>query len=932
MKIHHRVQGSGKKAIIEVMVSLEKNQTCSLVKLPAGKKASQRLWMFKVKEEQDGSKSFMQKDKVRVICHEPMLLLKEDGSSCIRQLLNVDDMLVAGSNMLPLVFEMKDRCSKKQVLGYVLTVGITTSEWESGLQKSITIDVHQVGDEIEVKVLHSFNWPSCELITEDGVLPERDFVMTDSEDSTVTYTEVSSPFEGMSDIGSPGVDGLPMMLEDPYVEASLQAPPSPDYVPGPEHPPSLVYVPYVPESSDPVEDLKEEDEDPKEDPADYPTDKDNDKEEEPSGDDADDKEEEEEDKDEEEEEDHLALADSIPPPVCCTTTRMSIRDQTPIPFPSAIEVDRFLATSTPPLSPLTLYSSPLPHIPYSPLPVSSPLHVSSPPLPASPTYPLGYGAAMIRLRAESPSTSHPLPLPSPIVLPHTRASVTMMRVAAPSTNILASQSETPPSGTPPLLPIPLPTPSPSLLLSSTVCKAGVSKVTLPPRKRLYIALDDEIRRDPEREVGYGITDTWDEMVDDMHGIPAASDVVRLSQRMTDFVTTVRQDTNEIYGRLDDVQSMDASATVHYKVRALRTTALTQQTKIVDLQAADHRRPVVVRRFGHVIAMLYSLLSVADALVARDADRCQNGEDSHDLGTGGRRQAPLDHEMFPEESDKIEKYVGGLPDMIHGSSENKRKQDDNQQQQQNKRQNTGRAYAAGSSEKKPYGGSKPLCSKCNYHHDGQCAPKCHKCNRVGHLACDCRNTTNSNTANNQRGTRASQKPTCFECGAQGHFKRECPKLKNNNRGNQGGNGNAPAKVYAVGHAGTNPDSNVVTGTFLLNNRYASVLFDTGADRSFVSTTFSSQIDITPSTLDHYYDVELADGRIIGFNAIIRGCTLNFLNQPFNIDLMPVELGSLDVIIGMDWLARYQAVIVCAEKIICIPWGNETLIVCGDGSDR
>ncbi|GJV61608.1 reverse transcriptase domain-containing protein [Tanacetum coccineum] len=73
---------------------------------------------------------------------------------------------------------------------------------------------------------------------------------------------------------------------------------------------------------------------------------------------------------------------------------------------------------------------------------------------------------------------------------------------------------------------------------------------------------------------------------------------------------------------------------------------------------------------------------------------------------------------------------------------------------------------------------------------------------------------------------------------GHFKRECPKLKNNNHGNQGGNGNAPAKVYAVGRAGTNPDSNVVTVTFLLNNRYAFILFDTGADRSFVSTAFSS----------------------------------------------------------------------------------------------
>ncbi|GJZ73880.1 putative reverse transcriptase domain-containing protein [Tanacetum coccineum] len=322
-------------------------------------------------------------------------------------------------------------------------------------------------------------------------------------------------------------------------------------------------------------------------------------------------------------------------------------------------------------------------------------------------------------------------------------------------------------------------------------------------------------------------------------------------------------------------------------------------------------------------------------------------------------------MFPEESDKIERYVGGLPDMIHGSvvaskpktmqeateiatelmdkrirtfadrqTENKRKQDNNQQQQpQNKRQNTGRAYAAGTGEKKLYGGSKPLCPKCNYHHDGPCAPKCHKCNRVGHLARDCRSPANANTANNQRGTGTGQKPTCYECGAQGHFKRECPKLKNNNnRGNPAGNVNAPAKVYAVGHAGTNPDSNVVTGTFLLNNRYASILFDTGADRSFVSTAFSPQIDITPTALDHYYDVELADGRIIGLNTILRGCTLNFLNHPFNIDLMPVELGSFDAIIGMDWLAKYQAIIVCAKKIVRIPWGNETLIVRGDGSNQ
>ncbi|GKC87187.1 putative reverse transcriptase domain-containing protein [Tanacetum coccineum] len=340
--------------------------------------------------------------------------------------------------------------------------------------------------------------------------------------------------------------------------------------------------------------------------------------------------------------------------------------------------------------------------------------------------------------------------------------------------------------------------------------------------------------------------------------------------------------------------------------------------------------------------------VTAALATRDANRSTNGDDNHNSGIGVRRTertarefenqvkfatctlysvaltwwnthvktelALLCRRMFPKESDKIEKYVGGLPDMIHGSvvaskpktmqdaveiatelmdkkiytfaerrTESKRKFEDTsrntqnqQQQQQNKRQNTSQTYTAGFGEKKPYGGSMLKM---------QLSPRW--------------STANANNANNHKGTGSGQKPTCYECGVQGHVKRECPKLKNNNnRGNQVGGGNAPAKVYAVGYEGTNPDSNVVTGTFLLNNRYASILFDTGADRSFVSTTFSSQIDITPTALDHYYDVELADRRIIGLNTILRGCTLNILNHPFNIDLMPIELGSFDAIIGMD----------------------------------
>ncbi|GJX75986.1 reverse transcriptase domain-containing protein [Tanacetum coccineum] len=195
------------------------------------------------------------------------------------------------------------------------------------------------------------------------------------------------------------------------------------------------------------------------------------------------------------------------------------------------------------------------------------------------------------------------------------------------------------------------------------------------------------------------------------------------------------------------------------------------------------------------------------------------------------------ELKVKESDKIEKYVGGLPDMIHGSvvaskpktmqeatematevmdkrirtfadrqTENKRKQDDNQQQQQNKRQNTSRAYTAGTGEKKPYGGSKPLCAKCNYHHDGPCAPKCHKCNRVGHLARDCRSPANTNASNNQRGTEAGQKPTCYECGNQGHYKSDCPELKNRNHENQAEGTEARGMVYAFGGGETEQDLN------------------------------------------------------------------------------------------------------------------------------
>ncbi|GJS97092.1 hypothetical protein Tco_0804060, partial [Tanacetum coccineum] len=533
----------------------------------------------------------------------------------------------------------------------------------------------------------------------------------------------------------PEYEGLPWMLDDPYVQFVLQAPPSPDYVPGPEEPkqepplPDFISEPvypefmppedevlpaeeqllpaaaspttnspgYVPES-DPEEDPKEDDdEDPKEDPTDYPTDGGD------NGDDEDESSDDDEDDDvniegDGEKEDHPAPADSTivafpaiehapatketelfktdestakpsPHPAYRVTARRSIRDEPPTPFWSEVEVARLLTIPLPPPSLLSPWSSPLPQIPSPPLPVS-PL-----PLPSSPTYPLGYRAAMIQLRAEAPSTSHPLPLPSPIVLPRTRASMAMLRAAAPSTYILAPRSEAPPSGTPPLLPIPLPTPSPPLFLP------------LLTVERMFVRLAYHLGR------GYALP--LDEILVGMLGA-LVTDETELGRRVTDLVMTMRQDTDEIYERLDDAptkqhmvtgqvnmlvrdrhahartarlieiearmsqeawgQSMDASDLACTEVIALHTQVVAQQSEITELWVADRKRqtqltekmapkratrstPAVTTATTFVTnAQLQTMIDqgVNVALAARDAIRSTNGEDNHNSGMDVRR--------------------------------------------------------------------------------------------------------------------------------------------------------------------------------------------------------------------------------------------------------------------------------------------------------
>nr|GEV85849.1 hypothetical protein [Tanacetum cinerariifolium] len=744
--------------------------------------------------------------------------------------------------------------------------------------------------------------------------------MSDSEDSTITYTVVSSPFGGLSDIGSPGVCGPPVMPEDPYayVVAAFQASPSIDYMPATKS------------NSD-----EDPEDDPEEDLAAYPADggdKDDD-EDESSDDDIDIEEDEEEDE-------YLAPADSTVVALQLLIMLHLLRRLSRLRLTNTITTDAPTLTTT-----------------------------------TDPTYeeaPLGYRAARLRWRAEREEIPEAdLPLRKRLCIAHT------------GTYELGESSA-----------------------------AVAARLKEPVRDDLYSFVDTIERGEGSTpaamEVGYGITDTWDDLIGAFqectdHRIggqsevggdqgvagstPQAIGIVHMGTGCTEVMSDSADCSSRTYPDLRGRQSLSTARGTEgcWKMAPKRTTRanLATTTTTTTTSVTDAQLEALIEH------------GVAKALAARDADRNTNDDDSHVSRTEGVFELTQWFEKMetvfrisncsvenqikfstctllgsaltwcnshimtvgPDaayamtwEADKIKRYVGGLPDVIHGSvvasrpktmqeaiemknelmdkrkntwakrqAKNKRKVNDtsrsnqSQQQQQNKKQNTDRAYTAGSDEKKLYGGSKPLCPKCNYHHNDPCAPKCYKCNKVGHVARDCRSIENVNTANNQRGNGTSQKPTCYECEFQGHFRKDCPKFKNNNHGNQGGNATASAKVYAVGRARKNPDSNVVTGMFLLNNRYASILFDTGFDRSFVSTAFSSQIAITLTTLDHYYDVELADRRIIGLNSILRGCTLNFQNHPFNIDLMPVELGSFDAIIGMDWGNKTRLNIISCAKM-------------------
>ncbi|GJZ85585.1 putative reverse transcriptase domain-containing protein [Tanacetum coccineum] len=467
-----------------------------------------------------------------------------------------------------------------------------------------------------------------------------------------------------------------------------------------------------------------------------------------------------------------------------------------------------------------------------------------------------------------------------------------------------------PSGTPPLLPIPLPAPS-------TSRRADIPEADTPPRKRLLLSTPS-----PGCKVRESYADAA-AMTKDRAAVRAEIEVLRRER------LAYEQESMETRQAL-------ARSEAHCRALEARVTVLETEVRHHEWQrqATDDLAIHLLSFIGHT-AQLQAMIDqgVSAALAARDATR--NGTDSHSSGTGVRGSERVARECTYQDFMKCKPlYFKGTEGVVELTQWFERMETVfriSNCSVENKVNSYLYSFRKSSTwwnshvmtvthdvaysmtwvdlRKKmtdkycPRNEMKKLEAELwNLKVIGTDVVKYNQ--RFQELALLCvrmfpeesdkiersrpaNNNNRNNNNNNQKGN------GCYECEAQGHFRRNCPKLKNHDRGNQAGNDKAPAKVYVVRNARANPD-NIVA--------------------------------------DHYYDVELADGRIIGLNTILKGCTLNFLNHQFNINLTPVELGSFDAIIGMDWLAKYQAVIVCAEKIVRIPWRNETLIIHGDGSNQ
>ncbi|GJZ51898.1 putative reverse transcriptase domain-containing protein [Tanacetum coccineum] len=218
--------------------------------------------------------------------------------------------------------------------------------------------------------------------------------------------------------------------------------------------------------------------------------------------------------------------------------------------------------------------------------------------------------------------------------------------------------------------------------------------------------------------------------------------------------------------------------------------------------------------------------------------------------------------------------------------------------------------------------------------------CYNCQKPSYFARDYRASVKQvapvsavRMENNQR--------VCYECGSSKHLRNTCPKLNRapgqagshlDLEGNQNtrNNGNqARGRAFSVNVVDALQDPNVMTGTFSLNDHFSTVLFDSRVDFSFISTKFAPLLNVKPSIISPGYVIEVANGKKEEVDRIIRDCKLELGNSLFTIGLIPLGHGSFDVIMGMDWLSKNKAEIVCHEKVVRIPLeGGEILRVQGE----
>nr|GEV19620.1 hypothetical protein [Tanacetum cinerariifolium] len=262
------------------------------------------------------------------------------------------------------------------------------------------------------------------------------------------------------------------------------------------------------------------------------------------------------------------------------------------------------------------------------------------------------------------------------------------------------------------------------------------------------------------------------------------------------------------------------------------------------------------------------------------------------------------DAVPNEKKKVELYIKGLPEIIKGETTSsipvtlneavrmahalmlqkiqakneriaeglKRKWENN-----NQGNNNNNNHNRGANQTR----IAPKCNRCDRCHFDQCPPKCENCGRMGHKAKDCR------SKNVASGATVQSNMVCYERGKEAtRSVRVRRKLIDEVE---------TCKVKLI------------------------------ADKSFVDIKFSHLIDIKPIKLNSSYEVELADGKVVSTNSVLRGCTLNLLDHLFDIDLMLIELGTFDVIVGMDWLVERDDLIVCGKKEVHVPYKNKTKMI-------